>query len=85
MIPEPAVRKTDKYRKAPPVPRECRGSGLVRVLREAFSSLPFEAFELNRYCSVFYWDELNFFDDGLAMPFLVFVPRASALFLESDV
>ena len=41
------------------MPRECRASGLVRVLREAFSSLPFEAFELNRYCSVFYWDELN--------------------------
>ena len=85
MIPEPAVHKTDKYGKAPPLLRECRASGLVRVLREAFSSLPFGSFELNRYCSVFDWDELSFFDDELAMPILVFVLQASALFLESDV
>jgi len=85
MILEPAVHKTDKYRKAPALLRECRASGLVWVLREAFSSLPFESFESSRYCSVFDWDELNFFDDELAMPILVFVVRASALFLESDV
>src|SRR6266568_8852762 len=71
-IPELGARKTDKYRKAPPLLRACRASGLVWVLREAFSSLPFESFELSRYCSVD-WDELNFFDDGLAMPVLVFV------------
>jgi len=58
---------------------------LVWVLRETFSSLPFESIELNRYCSVFDWDGLNFFDDELAMPILIFVLQASALFLESDV
>jgi hypothetical protein len=51
----------------PPLQQESRAPGLVRVSLDAFSSLAFDYFQRNGYCSVFAWGEQNFFSGGRTM------------------